>query len=384
MNYVFLQSVISLYCKNSKKAIRKGDFVMPIKEESFRIGCGRYIQGRKYIEKVGNELDFLGTAPLIIGDSTSLSLTETKLESALNRAEHKTVVHNAPCNIEDAEKLAEFMKENSLDTVIGVGGGVIMDFAKLVADISFSPIINIPTSSATCAAYTPLSVCYTPDGRTVGSRHYKKEVNCVIADTEIISRQPVRLLLSGVFDSLAKFIEIKQRYNESVTDYPLGLNWAYVLSKGMFFDLCRLTEQAISNPESDALEKVVFSLICTTGVISGIARGSNQCALAHKFYEISRKMFFEETRPYLHGEIVGIGLLLQNFFNGETENNEFLLSLAKKHGMPHSVSDMGLSADENTKQIFFEQLSASSAVDSENPIETEKLARGLDYLFSIK
>mgnify|MGYP002521283857 FL=1 len=95
-------------------------------------------------------------------------------------------------------------------------------------------------------------------------------------------------------------------------------------------------------------------------------------------------MFFEETRPYLHGEIVGIGLLLQNFFNGESENNEFLLSLAKKYGMPCSVSDIGLSADGNTKRIFFEQLSASSAIDSENPIETAKLADGLDYLFSIK
>ena len=379
-----MQTVLSFYYKNSEKSILKGDFIMPIKEESFRIGCGRYIQGRKYIEKVGKELEFWGTAPLIIGDSTSLSLTETQLENALKHANRKTVVHNAPCNIEDAEKLAEFMKENNLDTVIGVGGGVIMDFAKLVADISSAPVINIPTSSATCAAYTPLSVCYTPEGRTVGSRHYKKEVNCVIADTEIISRQPVRLLLSGVFDSLAKFIEIKQRYNESVTDYPLGLNWAYVLSKGMFFDLCALTEQAINNPESDALEKVVFSLICTTGVISGIARGSNQCALAHKFYEISRKIFFEETRHFLHGEIVGIGLLLQNFFNGESENNEFLLSLAKKYGMPRSVSDIGLSADGDTKQIFFEQLSASSAIDSESPIETAKLADGLDYLFGIK
>ena len=29
---------------------------MPIKEESFRIGCGRYIQGPDYIERVGEEV----------------------------------------------------------------------------------------------------------------------------------------------------------------------------------------------------------------------------------------------------------------------------------------------------------------------------------------
>lgn len=359
---------------------------MPVKEESFRIGCGRYLQGKKYIEKIGDELRLLGSAPLIVGDSTSLSLTGDKLEDLLKHTKHKTVRHDRPCNIPDGEALAEYIRENGLDAVIGTGGGVITDFAKIVADIAGVPVINIPTSSATCAAYTPLSVCYTPDGHTVGSRHYKREVNCVIADTEIIGRQPVRLLLSGVFDSLAKFIEIKQRYSKE--DYPLGLNWAYVLAKEMFFDLCSLTESAIKETESGcpgaALEKVIFSLICTTGVVSGIARGSNQCALAHKFYEISRKMFLEETRPFLHGEIVGVGLLLQNIFNGEAENNEFLISLAKKNGMPHSLNGIGLSTDENTKRTFFEQLANSSAVDSLNASETKKLADSLDILFSLK
>ena len=66
---------------------------------------------------------------------------------------------------------------------------------------------------------------------------------------------------------------------------------------------------------SDDVEKVIFAAIAATGVISGIARGSNQCALAHKFYETTRTLFPEAAKPYLHGEIVGVGLLLQNHFN---------------------------------------------------------------------
>ena len=38
---------------------------MPIREESFRIGCGRYIQGKGYISKLGEEVLKLGNAPLI-------------------------------------------------------------------------------------------------------------------------------------------------------------------------------------------------------------------------------------------------------------------------------------------------------------------------------
>ena len=40
---------------------------MPTKEESFRIGSGRYIQGKGYLHKTGDEIRRLGTAPLIIG-----------------------------------------------------------------------------------------------------------------------------------------------------------------------------------------------------------------------------------------------------------------------------------------------------------------------------
>ena len=61
--------------------------------------------------------------------------------------------------------------------------------------------------------------------------HFENEVNAVIADTEIMAAQPVRLLLAGLFDSLAKFLEIKHRYNEKDESYPLGLDYAYVLSK---------------------------------------------------------------------------------------------------------------------------------------------------------
>lgn len=37
---------------------------MPIREESFRIGCGRYIQGPGYTNKLGGEVARLGRAPL--------------------------------------------------------------------------------------------------------------------------------------------------------------------------------------------------------------------------------------------------------------------------------------------------------------------------------
>ena len=62
--------------------------------------------------------------------------------------------------------------------------------------------------------------------------------------------------------------------------------------------------------------------IAITGLISGLARGSNQCAIAHKIYETTRILFPAESRPYLHGEIVALGLLPQLIYNGEAEKEK--------------------------------------------------------------
>ena len=56
---------------------------MPIREESFRIGCGRYLQGAGYIARTGEEVMRLGTSPLIIGGKTALEITKGAIEESV-------------------------------------------------------------------------------------------------------------------------------------------------------------------------------------------------------------------------------------------------------------------------------------------------------------
>ena len=363
---------------------------MPIREKSFRIGCGRYLQEPGILQNLGSEVLRLGNAPLIVGGKTALNLTASTIEKSVSAVcpRYRVELHCGTCNEEDAKAFAELALKESFDVIVGVGGGVIMDFAKMIAHFAHLPIINVPTSSATCAAYTPLSVMYTKDGRTVGSFHHEREVNAVLADTAVISTQPARLLLAGVFDAMAKYLEIKHRYNGECADYPLGLDFAYVLSQRSFKVLSDKTDNCLSDMKdqvfSDAVEEVVFTSIAATGVISGIARGSNQCALAHKFYEITRVLFGESSKPYLHGEIVGMGLLMQNYYNNETERNTELLELMKKHSMPYRVSDLGIARTEESFCEYFNRIKNSSAINEANSDECKKLELALRYLWDIE
>ena len=130
-------------------------------------------------------------------------------------------------------------------------------------------------------------------------------------------------------------------------------------------------------------ENMIFATMAVTGVISGIARGSNQTALGHKFYETTRILFPEAARPYLHGEIVGIGLLLQNHVNGEEANNAFLLDLMKKYGMPSRITDVGITPTEETKQTYLAHLLKTSSMENATAKDVERLQNSLAYLWQL-
>ena len=364
---------------------------MPIKESSFRIGCGRYLQEEGLLARCGGEILRYGKKPMIVGDDTALQVTREIMIPSIAAAcqTYEIIVHNGTCCDERAEEIAALAKDGGYDVIVGVGGGVIMDFAKLCGHFAHLPVVNIPTSAATCAAYTPLSVRYTPEGKTVGTMHYEYEVDSVLVDTRVMLTQPTRLLLAGVFDALAKFVEIKQRFQPDSEDaFPMGLDYAYVVAERSFRMLCRDIEGCIADMKAGLVtphvDNVIFTLIAVTGVVSGIARGSNQTALGHKFYENTRYLFPDAARPYLHGEIVGIGLLLQNEYNGEREQNDFLLSLMRKYQMPAHVAAVGITQDAATMETYYERLCQSSAMEECGESEFARLHAALEYLWEIK
>jgi len=74
---------------------------------------------------------------------------------------------------------------------------------------------------------------------------------------------------------------------------------------------------------------------------------------------------------------------LQNYFNVEEGNKEYLVSLMKKYGMPHTVSGVGASLSGEFFGKYYDYLKNSSAIDERCPEECEKLRLGLEYLKKI-
>lgn len=360
-----------------------------IVETSFRIGCGRYIQEDNAILRLGEELRKLNCrTPLVVGGKTAISITGNPIRQTLAASEIEAEFseYQGFCNPQRCEEIAETLRRKKRDCVIGVGGGNVMDAAKLIAALGGIPVVNIPTSSATCAAYTPLSVLYNERGQTIGTRHHQQEVNAVLADMSVLCRQPTRLFVAGIYDALAKQVEICQRLvDKKEADIDIGLRSSYILSQFVFNRLLQDFSQSFddvkNNRNTKAVYDTVYLCIAVTGIVSGLARGSNQCAIAHKVYESTRTLFPEVSRNSLHGELVAIGLLPQLLFNGEERMEQAFRTQMKQVGLPCRLTDVGIPSDGETQQAYYECIVHSSAMAGSTPEEQAKLKKILEIIF---
>ena len=327
-----------------------------IKDIAYKFGSGRYFQGENMLEQVGPECKKVSKKVYVVGGPTAIALTKKRLVDGFESANlpYYFAEYSGYCSYASAHKAIEEMKKEGCDAIVGVGGGRIMDFAKLIAAIGILPVFTVPTSIATCAGYTTLSVLYDDTGKTVGNYYIDREVEGVFVDSDIMVHQPVRLVASGIMDALAKYIEIKNGHKEVESDsFNVDLLTASVLAKHTYDTLLENREQAFKDIEnhvySKAVETVVFLSLPVTGMISGVAKGFGQSALGHELYYQLRTHYTQEALSFLHGEVVAIGLIMQLNYNETPEQVPFLQNLMKSMDMPIKLTDIGVP---NTKEAF--------------------------------
>lgn len=358
-------------------------------ESSFRLGSGRYIQESGAASRLGEEIVRLGCRhAFVIGGKTALSLLRETLEKSMADAKvSKTFyTYTGFCDPEHCDEIVHSEAFADCDVVVGVGGGNVMDATKLCAAKAGLPVINCPTSSATCAAYTPMSVMYNKRGQTIGTQHHLQEVNVILADMDVLCRQPVRLLVSGIYDSLAKLVETRQRLvGKTEDEIDIGLRTSFVLSNFIYdrllSDLPAACEAVRKGENNKAIYDVVYLAICVTGVISGMARGSNQCAIAHKIYESTRVLFPEEAHDALHGELVAIGLLPQLAYNGDGHLVEVFRRQMQSVGMPITLPEVGLPCDEKTAETYYREVAGTPMMEGVSEEELARLRAALALMF---
>ena len=101
--------------------------------------------------------------------------------------------------------LAMMNFKSDVDVVIGVGSGVINDIGKIMAKITGKPYVIVATAPS-MDGYASATSSMTMEGLkiSIGS----KCPDVIIGDTNILCKAPVRMMISGLGDMIAKYVSI--------------------------------------------------------------------------------------------------------------------------------------------------------------------------------
>ena len=313
---------------------------------TLQVSPGQIMRGKGAITEAGANIAQLGKRPLIIGGDRALKLIQPLLAPLCQ--EHDLTITSASHYPDSCEKsqqtLQAVVSDHQADLIIGVGGGKALDMAKLVASQCQLPIVTIPTSGATCAAWTALSNLYTEAGAFLYDVPLPYPPNLLILDYDLIETAPKRTLIAGIGDALAKWYEASVSSGHATA----SLTIAAVQQARVLRDiLLQKSATALENPGGEVWQEIVDATVLLPGVIGGLGGANCRTVAAHAIH--NGLTHIEATHNILHGEKVAYGILVQLRLEEMVENNQLaatarqqLLEFYSEIGLPKSLEDLGL------------------------------------------
>lgn len=222
------------------------------------------------------------------------------------------------------------------DFVIAVGGGKVVDTAKLAASRRGSQVVTIPTQLASDAICSPVAIVLDASGRreSVGARMPV----AIIVDMAVADSAPERTWLAGLGDLVSNLSAVK--------------DWraAHDARGEAFDDFACLTSEAaallvlgddpdIASPEFR--EKLIRGLI-----LSGIAMemaGSSRPSSGSE-HLISHALDRMLERPSPHGLQVALATITAGILRGEDVRRQ--VAWFRAAGLPVVPADLGISLDD--------------------------------------
>ena len=243
----------------------------------------------------------------IVRERTQVSSQKSMEEAGLS--EYKWFVA-ADATVNEAEKLARALLRFAPDVIVGQGGGRSVDLAKMTAYNLGKSFISVPTSASHDGISSPFVSMRGSD------KPYSVKAKTpigVLADVELMSKAPRRLMMSGCGDLVGKITAVKdwELARDEVNEYygTYAANLAYLSAKIILDEGRNFVKDNLHG-----LRTVVEALI-RAGVASCIAGSSRPCSGSEHLFSHAVE-YIAGRNSGLHGERVGIGTILMAKLHG--------------------------------------------------------------------
>ncbi len=271
------------------------------------------------------------------------------------------VVHEQTVATNEVEEIykSAYALPGTVQAIVAIGGGKVIDYCKYIAFILQLPIISVPTSISNDGFASPGASLLVNGKR----KSQKARIPYgVVIDTEIIRKSPEYYTYSGIGDLISKYTAIydwKLAYRmvqEPVNDFAVLIS-------------SNAVEIMVNYRKKDIKDLEFLRLICGCLVMSGVAMevcGSSRPASGSE-HLISHAYDMSAKNPSLHGIQVGIATYAVSWLQNNPEH-QTIKNVLEETGFVNYVSQNPLD-----KEDFIEAIkSAPSVKDNYYTILSDK------------
>jgi glycerol-1-phosphate dehydrogenase [NAD(P)+] len=287
----------------------------------------------KCIPEVVRRLHLSGQA-LVLTDEQCFGLAGASVAGLLVESGFSVdILYVKSMSSSDVAALEERIKEFEASVLFGVGGGTIIDSAKVCSGSLNVPFISVPTSVSHDGIASPLA---SVKG---GGKPFSVMVAsplAIVADIEVISKAPWRFVVSGCGDVISKFTAVK---DWKLAHFEHGEYYGGYAASLALMSARLVTQNAelIAYRQNEGL-RVLLEALISCGVAMSIAGSSRPCSGSEHLF--SHALDVINHSHAMHGEQCGVGTILSAYlYRGNWKRIKRTL---KRLGAPTTASELGV------------------------------------------
>lgn len=333
----------------------------------------RYIQGPGEFNNVFKYGREYGDKFIFLTDSGIFQMIKDIVEAIEDKAgcTYEFLSYDGESCYEGVAELAEVIRSHECNVLVGVGGGKIIDTAKMVGDAADMPRIIAPTAASNDAPAADWAAIYSKEGIHLRGEKTRRSTELVLVDSAIIAKAPARLFSAGIGDALATWYEAMACEN-SYTPNCVARGYrrtraALAVCRECYDILMEDGIAALKAVKAKAVTEAVENVIEANVLLSGLGFINGGLAASHGLHSGFSEA--EGGESSMHGEKVAFALLCQMVLeNAPLTEIRRIMEFLYAVDLPVTMEQLGIEMTEANLSIIADKTCNRNVLIHHEPV----------------